>query len=697
MCLHRSIKRGVMICALAVLCAGGTRASLYAMEPVIIDEALTVTVIGRSIEYFEDTDRSFSFNDIMLDRTAGRLAWQRSRKEKPGFGFREAVYWVRFALKNPTGRDIAFYLHQEYPHIDRLALYVPDKTGAYSVIQTGAAYPFSQRPYKYKNFIFPLTIGAGVTETLYLRLDSHGSINIHLSVASPETFERIKNNDAIFYWLFYGIFFVMFIFNLFIFFSTRDRSYIYYTLYIASFGLFTMTLDGMAFQYLWPGNAAIGKLPIAITMVIIIFSIIQFAVDFTNMREQMKISYVIFKAIAILSVILLVIMLVNRNYWFAITSANALAGIAASLAIVSITYQMIARKSRQALFFICSYVLFLLGVITVVLFHRGIVPPTFLTMKGIYIGAVFQVMTLSIGLVDKINIMKNELGLLHRDLELKVEERTGELNAIHEEVLVINRNLMDVKNALWAEIQLAKKIQTVLLPETPAIPGYNLSTYMRPAEDTGGDYYDIINTGGMDWIVIGDVSGHGVPAGLIMMMAQTAINTVIRDRPDLTPSEVLIKVNRTLYRNIRKLGGEKFMTLSAFAAHREGKFVFSGLHQDIMIYRKNRAEVELIETNGMWLGMVDELSDTLADSAFEIGIGDIMLLYTDGVINAREKDTVKEKSKHESPIFGEGRLKNIFTAAGSAPISEIKTRILEELERYVCNDDITIVIIQRVS
>ena len=696
MYLLDSIKRITTICALIVF-TGILPASLYSMEPVIIDDALTIKVIGRYIEYFEDSNKTISFEKIMADKNTRRLGWKQSREEKPGFGFKETAYWTRFTLKNPTDRDIGFYLHQEYPHIDRLDLYVPDNNGHYAVIQTGAAYPFARRPYEYKNFIFPLTIKAGATEMLYLRLESHGSINIHLSVASPGSFETIKDNDAIFYWMFYGIFSVMFIFNLFIFLSTRDRSYFYYILYLASFGLFTMTLDGMAFQYLWPGNAAIGKLPIAITMVIIIISIVQFAIHFTNIGDQLKVWKAILKTIVVLAAALLVIMLITRNYWFAITSANALAGIAACVGILSILHLMISKKSRQALFFICSFVLFLLGVIAVVLYHRGIVPPTLLTIKGIYIGAVFQVMTLSIGLADKINIMKNELGVLHQDLERKVEERTGELNAIHEEVLVINRNLIEAKNALWGEIQLAKKIQTVLLPNAPAIPGYKISTFMRPAEDTGGDYYDIINAGGLDWIVIGDVSGHGVPAGLIMMMAQTAINTVIRDRPDLPPSEVLIKVNRALYRNIRKLSHEKYMTLSAFAAHKEGRFVFSGLHQDIMIYRKKQDEVELIDTNGMWIGIVDELKGTLTDATFEIGIGDTMLLYTNGIINARQKDAVNRKEKYEDALFGEDRLKAIFKATGKEPISDVKIRILEELETYVCSDDITIVLIQRVS
>ncbi|MCP4135249.1 MAG: AAA family ATPase, partial [bacterium] len=84
---------------------------------------------------------------------------------------------------------------------------------------------------------------------------------------------------------------------------------------------------------------------------------------------------------------------------------------------------------------------------------------------------------------------------------------------------------------LEKEMEIAANIQTGLLPQNPFIKDYEISAYMNPADDVGGDYYDIINAEGRDWIVIGDVSGHGVPAGLIMMMVQTSIHTVLTQHP----------------------------------------------------------------------------------------------------------------------------------------------------------------------
>ncbi len=138
------------------------------------------------------------------------------------------------------------------------------------------------------------------------------------------------------------------------------------------------------------------------------------------------------------------------------------------------------------------------------------------------------------------SVMYSNLGMLMEQLEQKVEERTAEL-----------KKAMD---ALWGEMELAKKIQTTLLPRAPAIRGFEIATYMQPADQVGGDYYDIINAEGLDWLVIGDVSGHGVPAGLIMMMVQTAIHMAITAKPNLRPDVLLNRVNSVITENIAEAG-----------------------------------------------------------------------------------------------------------------------------------------------
>jgi serine phosphatase RsbU (regulator of sigma subunit) len=430
-------------------------------------------------------------------------------------------------------------------------------------------------------------------------------------------------------------------------------------------------------------------------MAVIIISIIQFAIHFINVRSLSKLWYYVLKTVATVAGVLLVMALVTWNYWISIISTNMLTGIAAVLGFLATAYFAFFKKSRQALFFFASFALFLVGVITVVLYYRGVVPGTVLTVNGVYIGAAFQVITLSLGLADRINGMKNELSLLNTGLELKVEERTAEFLAINDEMLAINQSLVDARDALWSEMQLARNIQAVLLPHKPEIPGYEVTAWMEPADHVGGDYYDIINAGAMNWIAIGDVSGHGMPAGLVMMMAQTCIAAIIAGNPRLSPSEVLTQANRTLYANIQKLSEDKYMTITVLAAHDRGRFVFSGLHQDILVYRHDWDDIETVETDGMWVGLSDDISSRLTDESLVLTPGDCMLLYTDGITEAWEKGSVKDQRDPERAMFGSARLKELFKANALRPLDEIKKALLSALKDYDCDDDVTFMLIRK--
>jgi serine phosphatase RsbU (regulator of sigma subunit) len=160
---------------------------------------------------------------------------------------------------------------------------------------------------------------------------------------------------------------------------------------------------------------------------------------------------------------------------------------------------------------------------------------------------------------------------------------------------------------------------------------------MVPASTVGGDYYDIISADGSDWVLIGDVSGHGVTAGLTMMMVQTAIRTVVlgggAGARQLTPAQVLSKVNSAVRSNLRKVDEDHYMTITGLRL--EGSSVrYSGLHQDILVYRAASRAVERVETRGMWIGPVDDIAPLLSDDTLELGRGDIVLLFTDGITEA---------------------------------------------------------------
>jgi predicted ATPase/serine phosphatase RsbU (regulator of sigma subunit) len=298
--------------------------------------------------------------------------------------------------------------------------------------------------------------------------------------------------------------------------------------------------------------------------------------------------------------------------------------------------------------------------------------------------------------LEILNILSSQMAIsienakLYENLEDKVKERTEELRTANEQLTV-------TKNALWGELELAKKIQTVLLPKKPALPGYAISTYMMPAFEVGGDYYDFIHAKGRDWIVIGDVSGHGVTAGLVMMMTQTAIHNTVLQKPDVSPSELLTVINNTIAANIRRIDEDKFVTITVLAVHENGTFTFSGLHQDIMVYRARTGTIEQIETNGTWIGIFQEISGKVYDETLKLEPGDVMMLFTDGITEAWQKNVTGIKKRVDENMFGDRRLSGILQANGRNSPEEIQHAILKEMENYETNDDITLVLLKRLA
>jgi len=261
---------------------------------------------------------------------------------------------------------------------------------------------------------------------------------------------------------------------------------------------------------------------------------------------------------------------------------------------------------------------------------------------------------------------------LYSNLEEMVKKRTIELE--------------EVRDQLWGEMKLAKKIQTVLLPDRPTMKGYEVIGHMIPAEEVGGDYYDVINTEYSDWVFIGDVSGHGVSAGLVMMMVQSTIQSIIRENPLIKPAGLLKIINKGITYNIKKLDEDKFMTMTALNFYEDGRVVHSGLHLDILVYRNGRAEVEVIKTSGMWLGVVEDLGKFNRDVEFRLYSGDVVLLFSDGLIEARDKNL---------RMFDMENLINVFSFSAKNRLVEIKNNILNALSDYTTDDDKTMIIIKK--
>ena len=168
------------------------------------------------------------------------------------------MFWLKVDLhylaKDPRSPR-TWFLELAYPPLNRLDLYQRDTTGNYRLTaRTGSALPFSSRQVRQSNYLFKLNFVPDQQETVYLRLQSQGSIQAPLTLWSGTAYLEEQPLRLYVLGAIYGVLLGMLIYNLFIYLSVRDTSYLFYILYIASFGLYQLSVNGVAAEYFWPNN-----------------------------------------------------------------------------------------------------------------------------------------------------------------------------------------------------------------------------------------------------------------------------------------------------------------------------------------------------------------------------------------------------------------------------------------------------------
>jgi len=183
---------------------------------------------------------------------------------------------------------------------------------------------------------------------------------------------------------------------------------------------------------------------------------------------------------------------------------------------------------------------------------------------------------------------------------------------------------------------------------------------------------------------IGDVAGHGLPAGVVMLMLQSVVGGLCRMRSTASPSDLLDHANQVLFDNVRKrMGQDEHVTLTLLRYERGGRVVYAGAHEDLLVYRAASKTVEAVPTVGTWLAATPNIESVTENRELTLSREDVLLLHTDGVTEARNR---------EGQRFGAERLATCFRALGERPVAAICSEIVAEVRGFspFVDDDLTL-------
>lgn len=242
------------------------------------------------------------------------------------------------------------------------------------------------------------------------------------------------------------------------------------------------------------------------------------------------------------------------------------------------------------------------------------------------------------------------------------------------------------------EIELAKQIQSDLIPKSsPENKFYDFATYYESAREVGGDYFDIIKPENGDdktYLVIGDISGKGLPAALYMVRVQAILQSLITNFNNVY--DILINLKKYFSRNLRK---EYFLTIIAASIDKRGGITFcSAGHTPVLHYKSSSKTVDELNPKGIGIGLNDKgiFEANLEKKRIIPKKGDLLLFYTDGITEAMNKHKVQ---------FGLDSLKRIVEANANKSAYELKELILKSINQFIGDvpncDDITLIVLKK--
>ncbi|WP_303290976.1 EAL domain-containing protein [Marinobacter sp. SS5-14b] len=408
---QRAAGFGLWALWLMLLCLAPAWASAATLDP-----ALDSLPLHDQVQYLADTD-NLTPGDV---QALPESRWTQA-PDDISFGYDARIHWFRIKLNLPAVEEAPSWLLEiAYPMLDYVDVYLANQqSGLTQIASTGDLRPFNARPVEHRDFIIPLNLNPGESYTLYLRVQTSGSLQLPLTLWQEKPFQAYSHTDLALESAFYGILLVMAIFNLFLFLSLKERAYLYYVLLVTSTLTVMMGLNGFAYQYLYPHSPAWNEYVILLAVPLCQLMLSLFARSYLELGARHprwnRIFNVLIGALSLATVAAVFLP-------YAISTRISIALIL-PFAVINLlaSFHLWQQGEKSARIFSVAWASLLALLLVTVLNKVGLAPTTILSDYGILIGTTIQALLFSFALTDRFNRQRME----------SMRERQAALEAMH--------------------------------------------------------------------------------------------------------------------------------------------------------------------------------------------------------------------------------------------------------------------------
>lgn len=445
-----------------VLVWGALWGCAFATPAAVLDVAGVphrAIALSPYFEMLEDPDRALTLADVRSPAHANRFQTLPNPSKAINLGITKSALWVRMQLRNSSATPGDHLLEIAHSRLGLVDFYGLNAAGdVQQAVHTGYFRPFSERAYANRHFVFPVVVGPGGNLTVYLRVESQASLELPSKLWTRADFVKYERTDYMVQAAFFGLIGGSVLFNLLLWASLRDSSYLLYLFFVIFNTLGIASSTGMGNEFLWPNSPKWSNISFSVSALLTGVGLIAFTRYMVGTRKYLPRLDQVLKALIVVDlltaafmfyayVVQLTMIVVITNIFFAVWAMGVQSW----------------KGHRGAQIFLAAFVVLIMGVVTINLRMSGMVDTNLLTQNGVQIGAAIETIVLAFALADRIHLVRAEKDQAQREallaerqlvdslrsserlLEVRVQERTAELSRAVEDLQKTQAELVEAE------------------------------------------------------------------------------------------------------------------------------------------------------------------------------------------------------------------------------------------------------------
>lgn len=412
----------------------------YSLTPISLDEPRPYSRLSSHIEYIGSLAEDAGIDEAISSHMQEHSQWQRYHKANAdiSFGIDDANYWFYFEIKNNT-EPTRWLMQIALPLLDYIDIYLLRSDQPIESYQLGDHQPFRERHIIHRDFLVDFLPRSNETIQVYMRVKTAGSFQLPLSIWPQKDFRKSEQAAMLIQGSYFGAMFIMSAFVFMIYLLLKERSYLYYMLFVSFMGLLQAVMLGYGFQYVWPNSLWMQHLSVIPLLNLTLGFILLFWTDFLRLKKTWLSAHKLFLLLFSGGVTLSFLSFVLPYYasLLKITIFYSMLGMATAVVVAA---KLSFSGNRSARLFLTAWNVSLLGGIIYALNKTGLIPYSIFSAYAMQIGSIIAVTLLSLAITDKINVeriekLKAQAKALdiqknyHKKLNLSVIERSEQLKA----------------------------------------------------------------------------------------------------------------------------------------------------------------------------------------------------------------------------------------------------------------------------